>query len=54
MDLLREHHEGLICLSACLAGRVAQNLHHDDYEAAKQAALEYSEIFGPGNFYLEL
>ncbi len=54
MDLLREHHEGLICLSACLAGRVAQNLHHDDYAAAKQAALEYAEIFGEGNFYLEL
>ena len=54
MELLREHHEGLICLSACLAGRVAQNLHQDDYAAAKQAALEYSEIFGPGNFYLEL
>ena len=54
MDLLREHHEGLICLSACLAGRVAQNLHRDDYNAAKAAALEYSEIFGPGNFFLEL
>ena len=54
MDLLREHHEGLICLSACLAGRVAQNLHQDDYNAAKAAALEYSEIFGPGNFFLEL
>ena len=54
MELLRKHHEGLICLSACLAGRVAQNLHHNDYEAAKQAALEYAEIFGGGNFYLEL
>lgn len=54
MELLREHHEGLICLSACLAGRVAQNLHHDDYEAAKAAALEYREIFGEGNFFLEL
>ena len=54
MDLLREHHEGLICLSACLAGRVAQNLHQDDYNDAKAAALEYSEIFGPGNFFLEL
>ena len=54
MELLREHSEGLIALSACLAGRVPQALAHDDYEGAKKAALEYAEIFGPEHFYLEL
>ena len=54
MDLLREHHEGIIALSACLAGRVPQALLHDRYDEAKQAALEYAEIFGPEHFYLEL
>ena len=53
-DLLRAHHEGLIALSACLAGEIPRLLRADDYEGAKRAALEYSEIFGPGNFYLEL
>ncbi len=54
MELLREHHEGMIALSACLAGRVPQALLHDQYAEAKQAALEYAEIFGPEHFYLEL
>ena len=54
MELLREHHEGLIALSACLAGRIPQAISHDDYEGARKAALEYAEIFGQGNFYLEL
>ena len=54
MELLREHHEGIIALSACLAGRVPQALLHDQYEEAKKAALEYTEIFGPEHFYLEL
>ena len=54
MDLLRGHSEGLIALSACLAGRVPQALVHEDYEGAKKAALEYAEIFGPEHFYLEL
>ena len=54
MELLREHHEGIIALSACLAGRVPQALLHDQYEEAKKAALEYAEIFGPEHFYLEL
>src|SRR3989344_2275430 len=53
-DLLRANHEGLIALSACLAGEVNQNLLNDKYDAAKQAALEYQEIFGKGNFYLEI
>ncbi len=54
MELLRQHHEGLIALSACLAGGVAQNLLNEDYEGAKAYALELSDIFGPEHFYLEL
>lgn len=53
-NFLRKHSEGLICLSACLAGEVQERLLQDDYEGAKIAALEYNDIFGEGNFYLEL
>jgi DNA polymerase III subunit alpha len=53
-ELLEQYHEGLIALSACLAGEVARDLTAGDYEAAKQAALHYDSIFGRGNFYLEL
>src|SRR5699024_6702445 len=54
LSLLREHHEGLIALSACLAGKIPQLLLHQDYDGAKAAALELSEVFGPDCFYLEL
>jgi DNA-directed DNA polymerase III (polc) len=54
MELLRQHSEGLIALSACLAGGIPRKLRADDYEGAKALALEYSRIFGPDNFYLEL
>ena len=54
LELLRQYHEGIIALSACLAGRVPQLLMANDYEAAKKAALELSEIFGEEHFYLEL
>ena len=54
MDLLRQHAEGLIALSACLAGAIPRKLKIDDYDGAKAVALEYSRIFGPENFYLEL
>ncbi|MBO4419849.1 MAG: DNA polymerase III subunit alpha [Oscillospiraceae bacterium] len=54
MELLRQHSEGLIALSACLAGAIPRRLKIDDYEGAKEIALEYSRIFGPDNFYLEL
>ena len=54
MELLRQHAEGLIALSACLAGAIPRRLKIDDYEGAKEIALEYSQIFGPDNFYLEL
>ncbi len=53
-QLLREHSEGLICTSACLAGKVQQLLMLDDREGAKKEALELLDIFGEGNFYLEL
>ena len=53
-ELLEQHHEGLICLSACLAGEIPQKLMAGDFEQAKQAALRLSGIFGPDNFYLEL
>ena len=54
MDLLRAHSEGLIALSACLAGAIPRRLKIDDYEGAKEIAREYSAIFGPDRFYLEL
>ena len=54
MELLRQHTEGLIALSACLAGAIPRKLKVDDYEGARAAALEYSRMFGPDNFYLEL
>lgn len=51
---LREHHQGLICLSACLAGELQQALLHNQYAKAKQIAKEHVEIFGPEHYYLEL
>ncbi len=53
-DLLRAHSEGLIALSACLAGEIPRALAVGAYDAAKEAAERYLDIFGPGNFYLEL
>ncbi|MGI6577662.1 MAG: DNA polymerase III subunit alpha [Eubacteriales bacterium] len=53
-QLLEEYSEGLICLSACLAGEIPAKLMQGNYEDAKLAALRYQEIFGEGNFYLEL
>ncbi len=54
LELLREFHEGLIALSACLAGEVQRNILRGMYEEGKAAALRYQEIFGRGNFFLEL
>ncbi len=54
LTLLEKYHEGIIALSACLAGGIAQRLMEDDYEAAKEYALKMRSIFGEGNFYLEL
>ena len=53
-EVLKQYHEGIIALSACLAGEVSTFLKKENYEEAKKAALEYQEIFGVGNFYLEL
>lgn len=54
LDLLRKHSKGLICLSACLAGCIPQALMNGDYEGAKRQALEFREIFGENNFFLEI
>ena len=54
LALLEKHHEGLIALSACLAGAIPQRLMEEDYEAAKEYALQMSRLFGEDNFYLEL
>ena len=53
-ELLEKYHEGLICLSACLAGEVPQAILAGDYERAKQTALYFRDLFGAGNYYLEL
>ncbi|MBQ3236160.1 MAG: DNA polymerase III subunit alpha, partial [Oscillospiraceae bacterium] len=53
-ELLRKHHEGIIALSACLAGEIPRNLTQNDYEAAKKAALEYRDIFGENNYFIEI
>ena len=53
-EVLREHHEGIICLSACLQGEVAFYLKRRLYDEAKKAALEYIDIFGEGNYFLEM
>ena len=52
--LLEQYHEGLICLSACLAGEIPQALLAGDYEKAKGLALYYEGLFGKGNFYIEI
>ena len=54
MELLEQYHEGIIALSACLAGEVARNLARGFYEEGKEVALRYEKIFGKGNFFLEL
>ena len=53
-EVLQQYHEGVIALSACLAGVVAVNLTRGFYEEAKKEALRLEEIFGKGNFFLEL
>ena len=54
LELLQKHHEGLIALSACLAGAIPQYLMEEDYASARDYALRMRDIFGEGNFYLEL
>ena len=53
-EVLEQYHEGIIALSACLAGEVQKYLARGFYEEGKKAALKYQDIFGKGNYYLEL
>jgi len=54
IEVLKKHSEGLIALSACLAGEIPRKLLMGDFEGAKQTALQYKEIFGDGNYYIEV
>ena len=54
IETLRKYSKGIIALSACLAGAIPENIVNGNYEAAKAAALLYNDVFGEGNFYLEL
>lgn len=53
-DLLKEHHEGIICLSACLAGELSQLLIQDKREEAEMVAKRYADLFGPDHYYIEI
>lgn len=53
-ELLEKYHEGLIALSACLAGEIPRKLVANDYEGAKETALWFNSVFGQGNYYLEM
>ena len=53
-ELLQAHHEGLIALSACLSGEIPRALQSGDYDGAKETALWYRDLFGEGNYYLEV
>ena len=54
MELLEQYHEGIIALSACLAGEIPRNILKGKPELAKEAAIKLNNIFGQGNFFLEL
>ena len=53
-ELLEQYHEGIICLSACLAGEIPRALLDNNYEKAKETALWYEKVFGHGNYFLEI
>ncbi len=53
-ELLEQHHEGLICLSACLAGELPRLIGEGRYDEAKKRALWYRDVFGEGNYFLEI
>lgn len=53
-ELIEKYHEGLICLSACLAGEIPKLIMNGDLDSAQKTALWYENIFGKGNYYLEL
>ncbi len=54
MDELKKHSQGLIALSACLAGDVPRAIMNGNYDKARKLAMEYRDIFGNGNYYLEI
>ena len=54
IELLEKYHEGIIALSACLAGPVARTIIRQSYDKGKEVALRYNNIFGENNFFLEL
>ena len=53
-ELLAEYHEGLIALSGCIAGEVAQRILEDNLDAAREAAIWYRDVFGADNYYFEV
>ncbi|MDP3731254.1 MAG: DNA polymerase III subunit alpha [bacterium] len=53
-NLLRKHSEGLIALSGCLGGELSRAIFTNQHDKAKKIALEYADIFGPGNYYIEI
>ena len=53
-ELLKEHNEGLIALSGCITGEIAKNILNKNSAEAEKIAMEYENIFGKGNFYLEI
>lgn len=53
-EMLKKRHEGLICLSACVAGELPQTLLNDTEEAAEQLIIKYRDLFGPDRYYIEL
>ncbi len=53
-DILKKHHEGVICLSACLAGQIPQLLMRDETKEAERIAKQYAELFGENHYYLEI
>ncbi len=53
-NILRQHSEGLIALSGCLGGELSRAIFANQYDKAKKLALEYAEIFGPDNYYIEI
>src|SRR3989344_861040 len=53
-NILRRHKEGLIALSGCLGGEISRAIFSNQYEKAKKIASEYTEIFGPENYYIEI
>src|SRR5574344_1454148 len=53
-EMLKQYHKGIICLSACIQGELPQMLLHNDEAAAEELVKQYSELFGPDHYYIEL